>query len=165
MTSVQNKTCWSWSGIAAVAAVLITSLALPLSTARPDDDDDWEDRWEDYQEDLEEQREEERERWEEWREDREEALEDWREHGARRGYYYGPGQEYRAYHYPERRYYQYRSSPGYGAYYWEPRPYTTYRYYDHAPRYRYYGTPGVGYTEFGRQRSVQFGPYRVYWDR
>jgi hypothetical protein len=49
----------------------------------------------------------------------------------------------------------------YEPYYGEPRHYR----YDYAPRYRYYGTPGFGYSEYGRQRSVQVGPVRVYWDR
>ena len=76
MNAIQNKRSGIRPGIVAIATGLI--VALPLSVARADDDDDWEDRWEDYQEELEDRREEERERWEEWNEDREEALEDWR---------------------------------------------------------------------------------------
>jgi hypothetical protein len=152
MTYRQNKLLL---GITIVAASLI--VALPATTARADDDD-----WENYREDLEERREEARERWEDWHEDREDALEDWYEDGGPRGHYYGPGYEYRGYHYPEREYYEYRAAPGYRTYYWEPRVYRSYR---PVRQYRYYGTPDVGYSEFGPERSVQVGRFRVYWDR
>jgi hypothetical protein len=168
---------------------------VPVSTARADDDDDdWEDRWEDYQEELEDRREEQRERWEEWREDREEALEDWREdrrrvrHPAWRPRVVQP-------RIVERQYWEEELPPprpplGYGSYderqpayrsdyYWEePEEYVVeepqvyeyeyppvYEYEVRRPEYRYYGTSGIGYTEYGRERSVQVGPFRVYWTR
>jgi hypothetical protein len=158
MKAIQNTRNRFWHGIMAVATGLI--VALPLSVARADDDD-WEDRWEDYQEELEDRREEARERWEEWNEDREEALEDWRERDDRRGYY-APRHEYRTYRHWQPRYHEHQSGPVYGQYYRDEPRYYRYR---HAPRYRYYGTPEIGYSEYGRRRSVQLGPLRLHWDR
>jgi hypothetical protein len=170
--------------------VLGTLLLVPAPSARADDDDDWEDRWEDYREELEDRREEQRERWEEWREDREEALEDWREDRRRvRHPAWRPRIAERQYwneELPPPRpprdygYYEERPAPAYRSdYYWEepggyayeePQVYEqeyppAYEYEVRRPEYRYYGTPGVGYTEYGRERSVQVGPFRVYWTR
>jgi hypothetical protein len=165
-------------------------MLVPVSSIRADDeDDDWEDRWEDYQEELEERREDERERWEEWREDREEAIEDWREergrvrHPAWRPRVVRP--QYRSEELPPPRRprdYGYNDDrgPAYrGDYYWEEEPevysyeqpqvyeyeYPAYEYEVRRPEYRYYGTDGIGYTEYGSERSVQVGPFRVYWTR
>jgi hypothetical protein len=161
MRAIHNNSFFSWLGVTIVAVGL--AVALPLAPARADDDDDdWEGRWEDYYEEREDMREKARERWEDWHEAREEALEDWYEEGGPRFYRYGPGHEGRTYHYPDREYYEFRAAPGYSCYYWEPRVHRSYR---PMRQYRYYGTPDVGYTEFGRERSVQVGPYRVYWDR
>lgn len=158
MNAIRNKSRALWHAVMAAAVGLV--VALPLNAARADDDDDWEDRWEDYQEELEDEREEARERWEERHEDREDALEDWRErHGRHR--YYRPDNQGRTHRYRSPRYYEYRSGPVHETYFEEPRYYR----YQSAPRYRYYGTPDVGYAEFGRRRSVQIGPVRVYWDR
>ena len=174
-----------------VSGFIVSSLMLvPVSSIRADeDDDDWEDRWEDYQEELEERREDERERWEEWREDREEALEEWREDRGRVRHpawrpravqprYLSeelpPPRPPRDYGYYEERRPAYRSD-----YYWEEEPdvytyeqpqvyeyeYPAYDYEVRRPEYRYYGTSGIGYTEYGRERSVQVGPFRVYWTR
>ena len=150
MNTNQCKLQASWLSTILLAAGLI--VALPLAPARADDD--WEDRWEDYYDDLEDRREDARERWEDWHDDHD----DWDDRHGRR-YYYGPSYDYRSRHYPDRYYYGYRTAPGYRTYYWEPRRYRDY------PRYRYYGTPDVGYSEFGRHRTVRFGPYRVHWDR
>jgi hypothetical protein len=157
-----NRACkWATAMLASVA------VCLPLTTAQADDDD-WEDRWEDYREELEDRREEARERWE----DRQEAYEEWREDRRerrivvprRRGYvrqeYWEPlpppqyyyedyGRVYRDHYYTDR-------PPVYREYYYD-RPY--------GPEYRYYGTPRIGYSEYGRQRSVRVGPLRFYWRR
>jgi hypothetical protein len=162
MTTFHSKPLLSWRRLFPVAVALIVAMRLTMSTTVRADDDDWDDDVQEYYEDLEERREKARERWEDWHEDREEALEDWYKDGGPRYYRYGPGYEYRTHHYPNREYYEYRAAPGYSTYYWEPRVYRSYR---PMRQYRYYGTPDVGYTEFGRERSVQVGPYRVYWDR
>jgi len=160
------------------AALVSVAMCVPLSAARADDDD-WEDRWEDYQEELEDRREEARERWEdeqeayeEWREDRREAWEDRRErrivvprYGRRQ---YVRPQEYWEEPLPPPQYYYEDRGPVYREYYYSDRPpvyreYRTYRPY--GPEYRYYGTPRVGYSEYGPQRSVRVGPFRVYWRR
>ena len=165
-----------------------TLMLCPAPSVRADDDDDdWEDRWEDYREELEDRREEQRERWEEWREDREEAIEDWREdrrrvrHPAWRQRVVSP-QYWEEELPPPRRpsgygYYEERRPAYQSEYYWdepgysyeEPQvyeyEYPAYEYEVRRPEYRYYGTPGVGYSEYGRQRSVQVGPFRVYWTR
>lgn len=173
----------------ATAALASIALCVPLAAARADDDD-WDDRWEDYQEELEDRREEAHERWEErqeayeeWREDRREALEDRRERfedrrerqiivprygrrydRPRSGYWEEPLPPPR-YYYDDRygdRYYD--GGTVYREYDWDqPRVYRHYRTY--RPEYRYYGTPGIGYSEYGRQRSVQVGPIRVFWRR
>ena len=69
----------------------------------------------------------------------------------------------------EQRYYrepvdpdQYRGEEYDGEVYYEEPP--VYEYYSQ-PEYRYYGTPGVGYSEYGRERSVRVGPVEVFWSR
>jgi hypothetical protein len=137
--------------------IVASLLSFPVSSARADDDDDWDDDVEDYYEELEDRREEARERWEDWHDDREDALEDWYEHHGR---YDGP--RYRAYR-PVVPRYEYYDDFGGRVYYSHPAP--QHGYYESYPQPRYYGTNRVGYSEFGRERAVQFGPVHVYWTR
>jgi hypothetical protein len=124
------------------------------------DDDDWEDRWEDYYEELEERREEARERWE----DREEEMEELREKGflVPYGGWHSPHYGNRVYHQPQAgvRYYEYHDGPTHNPYYLPPPN----RYEVYRPAYRYYGTPQIGYYDFGRGGSVRVGPIQVFWD-
>jgi hypothetical protein len=57
---------------------------------------------------------------------------------------------------------EYRGEVYGGEVYYEEPP--VYEYYSE-PEYRYYGTSGFGYSEYGRQRSVRVGPVEVFWNR
>ena len=148
------------------AVFTVAALCLPVATTRADDD--WDDRWEDRRERLEERREEAHERWE----DRQEAYEDWREDRRERRIVVPRRRDYVRRDYweslPPPQYYYEDYGPVYRDYYYTERPpvYGEYRYYPpYGPEYRYYGTPQIGYSEYGRQRSVRVGPLRFDWRR
>jgi hypothetical protein len=155
MTIQTYKSCASTIGTFVIGALIFA--AVPTSSARADDDD-WEDRWEDYYEELEEQREEARERWEDRQEElREEGIivpyGSWHEH-------YVPHDGFRVYRHPGVHYYEYYDGPRHNSYYLPPPN----RYEAYPPVYRYYGTPRIGYYDFGRGGAVRVGPIQVFWD-
>ena len=154
-------TTLNYKAIALTIGALVagTLIFAPVATlpARADDDD-WEDRREEYYEELEEREEETRERWE----DRQEEL---REDGiivpyGGRHNYYVPHEGYRVNRHPGVRYYEYYDGPPHNAHYLPPPN----RYETYPPVYRYYGTPQIGYYDFGRGGSVRVGPIQVFWD-
>jgi hypothetical protein len=143
--------------IGALVVGMLFFAPVATSPARADDDD-WEDRWEEYYEELAEREEEARERWEDRQEElREDGI--FEPYGGRHDYYV-PHYGYRVYRHPGVRYYEYYDGPPHNAYYLPPPN----RYEAYPPVYRYYGTPQIGYYDFGRGGAVRVGPIQVFWD-
>jgi hypothetical protein len=160
--TTQTTNLIQWSAGALVVGALMFSPVTVLSARA---DDDWEDRWEEYHEELEEQREEAEDRWEE----RRERIEVVRERRFLRPYSgwherHGTPYAYRAHPYPELPYYREyeHGGPRYYTHDW-PSP-RVYHYNAYPPVYRYYGTPRIGYFDFGHGGAVRVGPIQVFWD-